>query len=276
MKNKPVIFLSHIHEEKELALSLKSLIEESFIGMVDVFVSSDESSNGTGQRWLTNIEESLESCRIGIILCSPLSINKPWVNFEAGACWKKNIPVVPICHSGISPNTLPIPLSLLNAIDIKLVSGLKGLFTCIAKSIGGNVPEKDFTQFINFATQFEEKYLFWDNFNNYLEQLNNIDAISMSYNNSEYIPSISKKILQEQSSIMGIGIRENDIRQIQQLEKSILNYNLIKFESYTGGSSTIGMSVGNKIISGNFFSCNFKIDPSITKFLNDKRITVRV
>ena len=67
---KPIVFISHITEEAELALKLKDLIESSFLGMIEVFVSSDETSISAGARWLDNITESLSNCSIELILCS--------------------------------------------------------------------------------------------------------------------------------------------------------------------------------------------------------------
>lgn len=42
------IFLSHIHEEREIAIFLKQKIEEEFLRAVEVFVSSDDSCIGGG------------------------------------------------------------------------------------------------------------------------------------------------------------------------------------------------------------------------------------
>lgn len=75
--NKPIVFISHITEEKELAIELKRLIEESFLGMLEVFVSSDEDSIASGSRWLDNITEALKNCVIELILCSPESVKRP-------------------------------------------------------------------------------------------------------------------------------------------------------------------------------------------------------
>ena len=55
--DKPIVFISHITEEAELALKLKELIESSFLEMIEVFVSSDETSISAGSRWLDNITE---------------------------------------------------------------------------------------------------------------------------------------------------------------------------------------------------------------------------
>ena len=50
MKNHQ-IFLSHIHEEKELAIIIKDAIEEEFSGFVEVFVSSDGMSLPSGSNF---------------------------------------------------------------------------------------------------------------------------------------------------------------------------------------------------------------------------------
>lgn len=147
--DKPIIFISHITEEKELALELKQLLEEKFLGMIEIFVSSDEESIALGTRWLDNISNALGSCAIELILCSPQSVKRPWINFEAGAGWIRNISVVPLCHSGMEPSKLPIPLNLLQAIRLSEVSGLKLLLPLIANAIGSAEPKVDFSDFVN-------------------------------------------------------------------------------------------------------------------------------
>lgn len=100
--SKPIIFISHITEEKEIAIELKKLIEKKILGMMEVFVSSDENSIKLGHKWLEDITYALKNCVIEIILCSSESIKRPWINFEAGAGWiRENIPVIPLCHSGM-------------------------------------------------------------------------------------------------------------------------------------------------------------------------------
>jgi len=45
---KPLVFISHITPEQELAHSLRDLIQSTFMGMIDVFVSSDPDSIAMG------------------------------------------------------------------------------------------------------------------------------------------------------------------------------------------------------------------------------------
>lgn len=106
---KPLVFISHITTEKEIAIALKGLVEQAFLGMVDVFVSSDPNSIAMGGRWLNDITYGLKTCVIEIVLAGPSSVTRPWINFEAGAGWVRDIPVIPLCHSGMTPSVLPAP-----------------------------------------------------------------------------------------------------------------------------------------------------------------------
>ena len=169
--DKPIVFISHITEEKEIALKFKELIESSFLGMLEVFVSSDASNISAGARWLDNITGSLKNCSIELILCSPKSVKRPWINFEAGAGWIRNIPVIPLCHSGMEPSQLPIPLNLLQAAKISDIPSLKLIFPVLAQAIGAKTPNLDFVDFVDFVTDFERKYTFWDECNNYFEKM---------------------------------------------------------------------------------------------------------
>jgi hypothetical protein len=78
--NKPIIFISHISEEADLATAFKSAITKDFLGLPQVFVSSDTESIGAGSNWLTSIERALAEARILLILCSSASIRRPWIS----------------------------------------------------------------------------------------------------------------------------------------------------------------------------------------------------
>ena len=163
--NKKLVFVSHITEEKELALQVKDIIEKAFLGLIEVFVSSDENSISLGQKWLDNITDALNRCCIEIVICSPKSIERPWINFEAGAGWIRNIPVIPLCHSGIQPSTLPMPLNLLQAAKLNSSSELRLLLPILANAIDSAIPRYDFTDFLEWVANFEKKYTFWDECN---------------------------------------------------------------------------------------------------------------
>ena len=58
---------------------------------------------------------------------------KPWINFEMGCAWIKKIPILPICHSGQEINSLPIPISTSQALDIHSATFVDNLMQSIAK-----------------------------------------------------------------------------------------------------------------------------------------------
>lgn len=112
------VFISHIHEESPIAKVLKEWIETTFSGNVVVFVSSDIRDLPAGKRWLNEIDSSLSSCSVFIMLCSPASVTRPWINFEAGCAWIKKVPLMPVCHSGIRKHELLSPISEFQAVEI--------------------------------------------------------------------------------------------------------------------------------------------------------------
>lgn len=153
---KPVIFISHIHEEKEIAAAFKDLVQAAFLNMLDVFVSSDARSIEPGRKWLPEITKALKTCRVEIIVASPESVTRPWVNFEAGAGWTRDIPVIPLCHSGMLLSKLPAPLNELQAVTATAESELKMIFPVLANALGSSPPNVSFKQFINVVKAYEE------------------------------------------------------------------------------------------------------------------------
>ena len=195
--NKPSIFISHISEEKDLAIMIKEMLENKYVGFVDVFVSSDDESIPAGAKWLDNVIESLKTCAIAIILTSDKSVKRPWINFEAGACWVREIPVIPICHSGLEQYDMPLPFKMLQGIKISEPTGLRSLFATISRTIGGRVPSLDgIDDFINRVKQFEDSYTYWDMCNKKFDELISCvpDIIRrLDDGDSSYIALVAKK-----------------------------------------------------------------------------------
>ena len=115
---KPVVFISHIHDEAAVAKWLKDSISKLLLGAVDFFVSSDRTAIIGGDRWLNKIEDALRESPVVLVLCSERSVLRPWVNFEAGGAWVAGKRVVPICHAGMEPSRLPEPLKSLQAYNL--------------------------------------------------------------------------------------------------------------------------------------------------------------
>ena len=163
MSHKKLVFISHITEESELAKILAEEIKSSFLGLLDTFVSSDGESLPAGGRWLDSIDAALANSAIQISLCSPQSIKRPWINFEAGASWIRRIPVVPLCHSGLSKSNLPIPLVMLQGADLDNSADLKIVFSELTKVLGAaKTPAIDYSQLIEKCQVFIKEYTYFN------------------------------------------------------------------------------------------------------------------
>lgn len=155
-KRKPVVFISHITEEKEIAVAFQQLVEKSFLQAVELFVASDDKSIPMGKEWLNTIKDRLTNCVFEIVIASPDSIGRVWIGFEAGAVWIRDKPVIALCHSGISKDKLPAPLGHLQSADATNESHLQRIFGDLATELGMACPSVDFAEFITCVTQFEE------------------------------------------------------------------------------------------------------------------------
>ena len=156
MTTKPLVFISHITEEQDLAVLIKDeILEANLLGCVDVFVSSDSRVNSGGQSWLKNIEDALQRASVFLILASPASIVRPWINIEAGAGWlrqlqaqggeMKPVYVMPLCHSGQHASKLPKPWDTLNAVECNSIKGLQEILNIVGTTANlTKIPKPNF------------------------------------------------------------------------------------------------------------------------------------
>lgn len=192
------IFLSHIHEEKDLAVLIKQAIEDEFSGFIDVFVSSDGTSIPAGVNFLKSIEDGLVNCIGAIYLISPISVKRNWINFELGAVWIRNainirtegneVPTIPFCHSNMTLSKLPQPIGNLNAIIANEASLLKFAFKSLQTAVGGKgALRTNFDELAQKVVDFERKYtlgdavksflsIFIDDFNKFVKEVEKLPA----------------------------------------------------------------------------------------------------
>jgi TIR domain len=138
-------FVSHITEEAPVAFRIKGALTQDFLGLLDVFVSSDTEGIGAGEDWLGAVDQALRESSVVLILCSPASIRRPWINFEAGAAWMRDVPIIPVCHGGLTPGDLPMPLSLRQGMTLTEAEGLRRLYRRIADVLALSVtPERSY------------------------------------------------------------------------------------------------------------------------------------
>lgn len=183
---KPLIFISHIHEEGELAKLLKDAIETEFGGFVEVFVSSDHQGIAqgvgiaAGAHFVEAVEDGLVNCVAALYLISAKSISRPWVNFELGAVWcrgavqkangKDRIMVLPICHSGTSRSSLPAPLNAMNAINGNNSADLEFAMKSLQRVLGvaGAPLRTDFEALAKHIGEKEKRYTVGDDYRKFV------------------------------------------------------------------------------------------------------------
>jgi tetratricopeptide (TPR) repeat protein len=115
------VFISHSHEEKELALAWKQLIDETSQGAVESWLSSDQTPGGgmpLGKEWRDAIYEKIATATHVFAIVSPQSLTRPWILWECGVATgvQRDRLLVPIVHS-MSLTDLPSPLQSYQSYD---------------------------------------------------------------------------------------------------------------------------------------------------------------
>jgi hypothetical protein len=130
------IFISHISEEASIVDVFKDWIESTFLGQCEVFASRDKEDLPLGNNWINEIDRTLDSSVAFLVLCSPASLKRPWINFETGWGWIKGVPIIPICHSGQKKDALPPRISTFESLEIDSAGFVSVLFSRLAKHLG--------------------------------------------------------------------------------------------------------------------------------------------
>jgi hypothetical protein len=111
MPERTGIFISHITEEKPVALVLQAYLRKAFDGDIRVFVSSDSRSIGGGKKWFDHIIQSLRTSRVILVLVSQESRRREWINFEAGFGDGGESLVIPVSIKSFPLGQLSFPLA---------------------------------------------------------------------------------------------------------------------------------------------------------------------
>jgi len=111
------VFISHITQERPLALLLQRYLRLAFGDDLRVFVSSDAKSIGGGEKY-THIIENLRLSKVVLVLVSQESKGKEWINFEAGFGEGSESRVIPVGVRSFPIGQLSFPLAGLQGRSI--------------------------------------------------------------------------------------------------------------------------------------------------------------
>ena len=111
-------------------------------------------------KWLQEVTTALTQANLHVVLTSPDSIEKKWINFEAGAAHVRGIPIIPLCHSGLTPAQLPVPLSESEGLTLSADGGFERFsHQAIAVVLGSHCPPVDFDEYAREVAAFETEYV---------------------------------------------------------------------------------------------------------------------
>jgi hypothetical protein len=131
------LFISHIHEEAEIAGVLRNWFHAVFPGgRVAAFVSSDYEDNPLGRKWLDVIDGAMDRSRLMITLLSPQSMDRMWIHMEAGWALGRKIDILPICHSGTRIDQLPRPYSDYSGTEVERSDFARRLLMALKQRLG--------------------------------------------------------------------------------------------------------------------------------------------
>jgi len=114
------VFISLIYEEQRIAQAVQGYLKENLkdLGRPDVFLSADDWQVFGGEVWLDRIKQELREARVVILMLSSRSVQRPWINFEAGAAWLADKAVIPVCFGGLTKGNMPKPYSGIQGLDL--------------------------------------------------------------------------------------------------------------------------------------------------------------
>lgn len=138
------VFVSFVHEEEDAASAVSKFLKEIFANSIGLFQSSDQTVIYAGEDWMARIFNELKGAKILISMLSPQSVTRPWINFEAGAAWMRDVKVIPVCFGGMTLELLPKPYSSLQGIEIETRDGAYYLVSSICHHLGFSIPKKPF------------------------------------------------------------------------------------------------------------------------------------
>ena len=102
------IFISHATANAHLANTLAEIFES--LGET-TFLSSRAGDLRADGDWLRGVEDALQQSDAYIVLLTPESTLRPWVNFEAGAAWFTNKKLLFVRVQALAHEDIPLPIS---------------------------------------------------------------------------------------------------------------------------------------------------------------------
>jgi hypothetical protein len=155
-QNREGVFISHIGEERPVALRLQQLLESALSPKPPVFVSSDYDSIKTGEEWYRAILDGLRRSQVVIILLSRQSVDRRWINFEAGFGLGQESQVMPVVWRNLTKGDVGPPLGLLHTRELADNDECAALLRHLAALLHLRVDEAAVPEFVRNAENLQQ------------------------------------------------------------------------------------------------------------------------
>jgi hypothetical protein len=120
-------FISFPTEHEKFAKFIRKFLVNVFPDLYPFFISSAPDCIPAGQDWLKSIKDALDSAKVLFVLATSRSLSRLWINFEIGAAWAKDIPIIFLCYDDLSPITLPQPYITRQGLSLSIEESEKCL-----------------------------------------------------------------------------------------------------------------------------------------------------
>jgi Mn-dependent DtxR family transcriptional regulator len=151
-----IVFLSHAAMDRDLAMLIKSSVEECFAG-VKVFATTDPEASAPGDPWIKTIFENLEAAQCVCVLGTERGLSRKWVWLETGAGWARFGGIITCCVGVVRKSSLPVPFSWYTALDLDSEEGVRTFFDLIEKNFGKRAKTPDFHSLANELTRLDAR-----------------------------------------------------------------------------------------------------------------------
>jgi hypothetical protein len=137
------LFLSHAHDEADVALKFSDWLESTFSRSVEVICTSRPSHRiGAGQGVTTGIVRHLRDSKVVLSLLTPRSIEGPWLYYEMGAAHALGLVFIPCVACGLILSVLPPQAFEFQGADLQNADDVAKLVRNLANILGLERPMK--------------------------------------------------------------------------------------------------------------------------------------
>lgn len=112
------VFISFIHQERRAASAMFEVLRGCLSDTTVFLSSADDYLLFAGDVWLDEIRSELTEAKVVLLMLSGESVQRPWINFEAGAAWLTGKTIIPACYGGLTKSTMPKPYSGIQGVDL--------------------------------------------------------------------------------------------------------------------------------------------------------------